>query len=374
MLRDGTWYMASLDVSEEQTQRLAQLDASEMFEHQSVYEATIQMDWNIEECAASEAEEFEEKCQEWRFNEMFSKAMASTLHHNPLRDVMRNTRLCSGGGNILRYFHDREMFRRTIERSIGRHRDRIVTMMCFPDSPGYTGDGRFLHVQIQDMHIYYNESVIRVRERHQVSVYELSGSFSSGRNVLNAPRQQKNGQLYTMHGVCDAKVNVPLLFALTNKKTEAIYFIIWSTLKGVLDRVAQRNDYTLRKVVDSEKASINRLRRAPAAEQRLMHKDLRRRRKVCEMMDNFERLMQERWYAYLFGKGQRSQIRTTASAEADALNMVPETRWYSRKSRDIGRGFKAVLCGSPRTTSGVGIIVSERFRDSIVSVERFDVD
>ncbi|VDP14549.1 unnamed protein product [Heligmosomoides polygyrus] len=51
---------------------------------------------------------------------------------------------------------------------------------------------------------------------------------------------------------------------------------------------------------------------------------------------------------------------------------VQETRWSCSKSRDIGRGFKAVLCGSPRTTSGVGIIVSERFRDSIVSVERFD--
>ncbi|VDP01664.1 unnamed protein product [Heligmosomoides polygyrus] len=42
--------------------------------------------------------------------------------------------------------------------------------------------------------------------------------------------------------------------------------------------------------------------------------------------------------------------------------------WSCSKSRDIVRGFKAVLCGSPRTTSGVGIIVSERFRDSIVSV------
>ncbi|VDP30874.1 unnamed protein product [Heligmosomoides polygyrus] len=37
-----------------------------------------------------------------------------------------------------------------------------------------------------------------------------------------------------------------------------------------------------------------------------------------------------------------------------------------------GRGLKAVLGGSPRTTSGVGVIVSERFRNSIVSVERFD--
>ncbi|VDP09412.1 unnamed protein product [Heligmosomoides polygyrus] len=32
----------------------------------------------------------------------------------------------------------------------------------------------------------------------------------------------------------------------------------------------------------------------------------------------------------------------------------------------------AVLCGSPRTTSGVGMIVSERFRDAIASAERFD--
>ncbi|VDP01144.1 unnamed protein product [Heligmosomoides polygyrus] len=57
--------------------------------------------------------------------------------------------------------------------------------------------------------------------------------------------------------------------------------------------------------------------------------------------------------------------------------VVQETRWSCRRSRDIGHRkkehvFKAVLCGSPRTTSGVGVIVSERFRDSIVSVERFD--
>ncbi|VDO99439.1 unnamed protein product [Heligmosomoides polygyrus] len=54
------------------------------------------------------------------------------------------------------------------------------------------------------------------------------------------------------------------------------------------------------------------------------------------------------------------------------LCAVQETRWSCRKSRDIGRGFKAVLCGSPRTTGGVGVMISERFRDSIVGVERFD--
>ncbi|VDP18448.1 unnamed protein product [Heligmosomoides polygyrus] len=48
-----------------------------------------------------------------------------------------------------------------------------------------------------------------------------------------------------------------------------------------------------------------------------------------------------------------------------------ETRWSCSKSRDIGRGFKAVLSGSRRTTSSAGN-VSERFRDAIASVERFD--
>nr|CDJ86575.1 RNA-directed DNA polymerase (reverse transcriptase) domain containing protein [Haemonchus contortus] len=38
---------------------------------------------------------------------------------------------------------------------------------------------------------------------------------------------------------------------------------------------------------------------------------------------------------------------------------VQETRWSCCKSRDIGLGFKAVLCGGPKTTNGVGIIVSE---------------
>ncbi|VDP19253.1 unnamed protein product [Heligmosomoides polygyrus] len=49
-----------------------------------------------------------------------------------------------------------------------------------------------------------------------------------------------------------------------------------------------------------------------------------------------------------------------------------ETGWSCCKSRDIGRGCKAVLCGSPTATSGVGMIVCERFRDAIASVERFD--
>ncbi|EYC30863.1 hypothetical protein Y032_0004g1817 [Ancylostoma ceylanicum] len=41
------------------------------------------------------------------------------------------------------------------------------------------------------------------------------------------------------------------------------------------------------------------------------------------------------------------------------------------KSKEIGHGFKLVYNGSPETRNGVGI-VSQRFRDSIADVQRFD--
>ncbi|VDP21234.1 unnamed protein product [Heligmosomoides polygyrus] len=66
--------------------------------------------------------------------------------------------------------------------------------------------------------------------------------------------------------------------------------------------------------------------------------------------------------------GRSCELAETSERRRVDFCAVQETRWFCRKSRDIGRRFKAVLCGSPRTPSGV----SERFRDSIVSVERFD--
>uniref|UniRef100_A0A7I4Z6T5 Uncharacterized protein n=1 Tax=Haemonchus contortus TaxID=6289 RepID=A0A7I4Z6T5_HAECO len=48
------------------------------------------------------------------------------------------------------------------------------------------------------------------------------------------------------------------------------------------------------------------------------------------------------------------------------------TRWFCCKSREIAHGFRTALCCGTKTTNSVGIIVSERFRDSKVSVERFD--
>ncbi|VDO19305.1 unnamed protein product [Heligmosomoides polygyrus] len=66
------------------------------------------------------------------------------------------------------------------------------------------------------------------------------------------------------------------------------------------------------------------------------------------------------------------ELAETLERKKIDLCAVQETRWSCSKSRDIGRGYNAVLCGSFKTTSSVGIIVSEQFRDAIASVERFN--
>ncbi|EYC05841.1 hypothetical protein Y032_0080g1394 [Ancylostoma ceylanicum] len=50
------------------------------------------------------------------------------------------------------------------------------------------------------------------------------------------------------------------------------------------------------------------------------------------------------------------------------LCAIQETRWSGNKSKDIGHGFKVVYNGR----NGVGIVVSQRFRDSIAEVQRLD--
>ncbi|EYB83793.1 hypothetical protein Y032_0329g2669 [Ancylostoma ceylanicum] len=54
------------------------------------------------------------------------------------------------------------------------------------------------------------------------------------------------------------------------------------------------------------------------------------------------------------------------------LCAVQETRWSGSKSTNIGSGFRIVYNGRSGTRSDVGVIVLERFRDSISGVNRFD--
>ncbi|VDL74066.1 unnamed protein product [Nippostrongylus brasiliensis] len=69
--------------------------------------------------------------------------------------------------------------------------------------------------------------------------------------------------------------------------------------------------------------------------------------------------------------GRSSELAAALEHRKIDLCALQETRWSSSKSRDIGRGFKVLYFGNPKTTNGVGVAVSVRFRDSIAEVKRF---
>ncbi|VDL84134.1 unnamed protein product [Nippostrongylus brasiliensis] len=69
--------------------------------------------------------------------------------------------------------------------------------------------------------------------------------------------------------------------------------------------------------------------------------------------------------------GRSSELAAALEHRRNDLCALQETRWSGSKSRDIGRGFKVLYFGSPKTTNGDEVVVSERFRDSIAEVKRF---
>lgn len=129
-------------------------------------------------------------------------------------------------------------------------------MEYVPDHLALNPDGtRFLQYQTADMHIYYSEKIIRKACENGLDTLIADGIFS-----MHPNQREKNGQLYTIHGVCNGKVNVPLLYAITNKKTEFIYTKIWTMLKEVIDSTTD-HDFNPRILLDFERASIKAAKR-----------------------------------------------------------------------------------------------------------------
>lgn len=103
------------------------------------------------------------------------------------------------------------------------------------------------------MHIYFSEKVIRKACQNDLDTLVADGIFS-----MHPNQRENNGQLYTIHGVCNGKVTVPLVFALTNKKTEEVYAVIFSMLKDLEEAVECGPD--LRILLDFERAAMSAAR------------------------------------------------------------------------------------------------------------------
>lgn len=142
-------------------------------------------------------------------------------------------------------------------RNLRSHEDRSVTMANVPDALALNPDGsRFLHFHTPEMQIYYVEDVLRKACQNGLDTLVADGVFGMYPNA-----RERNGQLYTIHGVCNGKVNVPLLYALTSKKTERAYVTIWSMLKDALNAANGAVPDRLRIVLDFERAAIKTVKR-----------------------------------------------------------------------------------------------------------------
>lgn len=113
------------------------------------------------------------------------------------------------------FLHNYGKLRRTIKRNIACHSGGAVSMLHVPEALAFhANNARFLQVQSPGLHIYYIAETIELACRNGLGALVADGMFSMHPDV-----KEKNGQLYTIHGVCSDKIHVPLLHAITDRKT-----------------------------------------------------------------------------------------------------------------------------------------------------------
>lgn len=77
-----------------------------------------------------------------------------------------------------------------------------------PVSMALNPDGKkFLHYRTSDFHIYYSENIIRKTVENGLDALIVDGIF------FEMHPRDKDRQLYTIHGVCNVKIDVSLLFS-----------------------------------------------------------------------------------------------------------------------------------------------------------------
>ncbi|KHJ87009.1 hypothetical protein OESDEN_13225 [Oesophagostomum dentatum] len=140
---------------------------------------------------------------------------------------------------------------RLLACAINAHKDKTVTMSNVPEHVAQLPDGsRFLHEQTGAFHIYYSKDTIKKACRNGLFALVADGMFT-----LHPKELGRNAQLYCVHAVCSGGVEIPIVFAITAKRTEREYINIFTHIKQQIE--GYEGEVVLKKVVlDFEKASI----------------------------------------------------------------------------------------------------------------------
>ncbi|KAL6739041.1 hypothetical protein Aduo_012531 [Ancylostoma duodenale] len=129
--------------------------------------------------------------------------------------------------------------RHAFSRSVNSHRDRNMTMdNVAPDLAVLSNGVQFLQQTAENMHIYFSKDTIK----NSVVECGLHTFVADGVHSFHPKKLGRSAQVYCVHGVYRGGFDVPLLFAITPRKTEEIYVKIFTKLKECFDEI---EDFTV---------------------------------------------------------------------------------------------------------------------------------
>ncbi|VDN21482.1 unnamed protein product [Cylicostephanus goldi] len=141
--------------------------------------------------------------------------------------------------------------RRTILKSVQMHDRPTASLDDVPENLRTLKDGTtFLQFSSPGLYIYYSKTTIQKAVENG-----LTALVADGVHKLPPKALGDDGQLYTVHGVCNGGIDVPLVHVLTRRKNESVYDKVFGMIKQELTE--QHVDCgRIRIIIDFERAAL----------------------------------------------------------------------------------------------------------------------
>ncbi|KAL6737709.1 hypothetical protein Aduo_011328 [Ancylostoma duodenale] len=121
-------------------------------------------------------------------------------------------------------------------------------------------ESTFLHVEMSQLRIYYSLNVVKKAVETGLFALVADGIHQMrSRSKRGLSVKMEEGQLYTIHGVGDGKIEAPLLYAICRHKREEGYLIVFGEMKKAiqLSFQNQRQSPNFEKCWNFETTAIN---------------------------------------------------------------------------------------------------------------------
>ncbi|CAJ0592984.1 unnamed protein product [Cylicocyclus nassatus] len=141
-------------------------------------------------------------------------------------------------------------------RAVQSHDLPRTTLENQPDDLTKLDDGtQFLQLKLPSLYVYYSRKTIQKAVEN-----ELVALVADGIHKLPPEELGKDGQLYTIHGVCNGGIDVPLVHVLMKRKNQSVYDKVFRMVKEELVNYDVNLEH-LRIVIDFERAVLASIRK-----------------------------------------------------------------------------------------------------------------